>query len=148
MNKFSLVPLVLFTLLILSCDNKYLNETNVFNNYLNDNFHEKIPNDEHKYLLVGEFKCNGCVEKTFLEINKNVKDEKFNSVTIITYDLLIVPDSIENRTKVLLDENAMFERIGLSIANVTLVKTNNSKIVKIKVINLNEIEKVVYEEFN
>jgi len=148
MNKSILIPIAFFSFLLLSCNERYVNETKDFNKYLTDNYQEKIPINEHIYLLICTFNCSGCVQKTLLKISGKVKNNKCHSITILTYDLNKIPYSLKSKVNVLFDKNAQYENIGLSVANIALVKTNKRKIVTIQIINFDKIDKIVNSNFS
>jgi hypothetical protein len=112
----------------------------VFNNYLNDQYQETIPNENHTYLLISGFHCSGCLQKIFTDIYGKVHPEYFDSLTILTYDFSLIPSNIRKQSKILFDKDAVYENIGLSIANVTVIETINGGIKNIRVINLDDIE--------
>jgi len=138
---------LLFTLLFSSCNHKFAVETKSFQKYLGNSFHEKIPNDEHSYLLIATFRCSGCVENALLKISGKINANSINKITILTFDSSLLPDTLKGKIKVLLDKEAGYENIGISIANIALVKTSKGKIDKIRIINLDETDKIVEEEF-
>ncbi len=148
MNKHYLFFLLFISFLILSCNHRNENKTKTFNRYLINNFHEKIPDNEHIYLLISTFRCYGCTQKILFEISEKVQNGEKNSITILTYDLNIVPQDLQRKVKVLLDKNAQYEHIGLSIANIALLKTNKGKIMTIQMINLDKIDSIVKKYFN
>ena len=147
MNKYNLLFLIFIFILILSCNNRNEKETKSFQEYLTSNFKKQIPEEQHIYLLISRFNCAGCVQKIFFEISGKLKNKEIHSITILTYDLNLVPENLKNKITVLLDENAQYENIGLSIANVALIKTNKRKINSIQIINLNKITTIVNNEF-
>lgn len=134
-------------ILILSCNNRNEKETKAFQEYLTSNFKKQIPEDEHIYLLISRFNCAGCVQRIFFEISGKLKNRENHSITILTYDLNLVPENLKNKVTILLDKNAQYENIGLSIANVALIKTNKGKFNSMQIINLDKIETIVNKEF-
>ena len=135
-----------FTTFLQSCTTKYSDETISFQNYLGEVFHEKIPENKHVYLLIAQFRCAGCVEQSLGKIADKISKGLNSEVTIITYDNSIVPFALTRKVKVLLDKNAGYEAI-LSIANIALIKTENGKINAIEMINLDNSDKIIEEEF-
>jgi len=139
MNKSYLIIIAFFIFLIQFCNPHTDYETKVFETYLMDQFTETIPNNNHTYLIVSEFHCSGCLQKIFTDIYGKVRLEYFDSLTILTYDSTLIPEHIRKHAKVLLDKDVAYEYIGLSIANVTVVRTKNCSIKSIEVINLDDI---------
>lgn len=145
-NKLVL-SILLFSFFLISC-NRFRHETAGFNQYLSYTFHETIPEAEHTFLLLSSYGCPGCVEKTFLSISEKIKDQPKNKeITILTYDVSLVPTSLSQTVKVQLDANQGYENVGIPIANLAMVKTKNGKIVKIQMINLDNMDMILNEEF-
>ena len=145
-NKYFLFSTLLM-LIFLSCSNKFANETNSLKNYLSDTFHEKIPDAEHTYLLIATFRCSGCVENALQKISDKIRIDPNSNITIVSYDVSLIPDTLKAKVKVLLDTETMYENIGIPIANIALIKTSNGKIDKIEMINLDNADEIINEEF-
>lgn len=145
--KTKIIGLVfLFSILSQSCTNKYSEETKSFQKYLSDVFNEKIPESKHIYLLIAQFRCSGCVEQSLLKIAGKISNRENPEVTVLTFDTKLVPDTLSKQVKVLLDKNSGYETIQ-SIANIALIKTERGKIIEIKIINLDDTDKIIEEEF-
>lgn len=140
MNKYCLIIIVCLLILIQSCNSHFNYETEVFNKYLMDQYQETIPYDNHTYLLISGFHCSGCLQKIFTDIYGKASPKYFDSLTILTYDLTLVPNNVRKQAKILFDKDAVYENIGLSIANVTVIETINGGVKNIRVINLDDIE--------
>lgn len=138
---------ILISLLSHSCADKYSNETKLFQKYLGEVFHEKMPENKHIYLLIAQFRCAGCVEQTLGKIAGKVTRMSKPEVTVITYDSNLIPVSLTKNVQVLLDKDSGYEAIQ-SIANIALIKTENGKILTVKMINLDDSDKIIEEEFN
>lgn len=136
-----------FTLLLTSCNQKFSLESESFEKYLETKFGQNIKADSHYYLIVSQIRCNSCVIKTLDEIAKRVNKTNCDSFTILTNDSLLIPGEMRNKVNLLYDSYAEYDQINMPLANLTIVKTNNSQIQKIKVVNLNEIHDVVNREF-
>lgn len=145
-NKFALFVLLLI-FLSLSCNNQFAQETKSFKTYMSDIFHEKIPQNEHTYLLIATFRCSGCVENALMKISQKTNVGSENSITILTFDSSLIPDTLKNKVKVLLDKDAGYENIGIPIANIALIKSSKGKVDKIMMINLDDTDKIVDEDF-
>ena len=130
-----------------SCDTKFANETNYFQKYMNDIFHEKLSENDHIYLLIATFRCSGCVENALTKIYIKAKKGSGENITILTSNLSLIPDNLRKKVKVLIDKDAGYENIGIPMANMAMIKSSNGKIVKIMMINLDDTDKIVKEEF-
>lgn len=144
-NKY--IPAFLILLFLYACNDAYFNETRCFNQYLNKRFQSKIPIDEHTFLLVATFRCSGCVQNSLLSISEKINENSVNSTTIITSDTVLIPNSIREKIVILLDENKEYENIGIPIANLALFKTKKGKIIEIRILNLDNSEQIINEEF-
>ncbi|MDO9258034.1 MAG: hypothetical protein Q7U54_21150 [Bacteroidales bacterium] len=129
-----------------SCNDRYRNETISFQNYLSNTFKQKIPEVEHIYLLVSRFGCPNCIDQALIKISEKTVNKQEIGITIVTYDTTLVSKTFIKRAKILFDNNAEYETI-LPIANLALIKTERGKISKIKILNLDEMEKIIGEEF-
>lgn len=138
---------VLLIFLLPSCNNRYVHETIGFQNYLKEKFDENLPVNEHTFLLISQFACLGCIESALLKISEKTNLNSKYKITIITYDTLLIPNSLKYNTKILLDTKSSYENVGLSIANIALLKTSKGKIDKIEMINLDNADKIINEEF-
>jgi hypothetical protein len=140
-----LVCLAFFSLL--SCNTPYTKETENLKCYLSDNFQERIPGEKHTYLLIATFRCSGCVENALQKISDKIKIGPNSHITILSYDVSLIPDTLKAKVKVLLDKETKYENIGIPIANIALIKTSKGKIDKIRIINLDETDQIVKDEF-
>ncbi len=139
MNRVYFFVIIIFAYLLTSCNHRYKVETNAFQGYLLETFNEKIPSESHEYILISQFQCSGCVQRTLIDISNKFNGKQNDSITVITFDLDKVPEILKKKVTVLLDEDAKYEHF-LSIANVAIVKTNRGQIIDIKIINLDDIE--------
>jgi hypothetical protein len=114
---------------------------------MNDIFHEKLSENDHTYLLLATFRCSGCVENALMKISQKLNKRSGEKITILTSDLSLVPDNLRKKVKVLLDKDTGYENIGIPMANIAMIKTSKGKIVKIQMINLDDTDKIVNEEF-
>jgi hypothetical protein len=130
----------------LSCNNSFNSATNSFNNYLNSHFHENIPNEEHIYLLISTFKCSGCVENSLNIISGKIYNQSGTNITILTYDSTIVPESLKKKVEILVDNNADYEKTGIEMANILLIKTHHSIITRMLIIDLDNSEEIINDE--
>jgi hypothetical protein len=145
-NNLTLIG-ALFLSGLMACSNKYKIETVAFQKYLSSDFHEKIPEVEHTYLLIATFRCSGCVENSLAKIREKINTHSKDQITILTFDPSLIPANLQDRVKILLDRDTGYENIGISIANLALIKSNKGKIDKIRMINLDNTDKIVEEEF-
>jgi hypothetical protein len=146
--KNKIVFTLLAIMLISSCNTKFHEQSDAFNSYLLNQFHEKIPSAKHTYVVHSQFGCYGCVKQTFSLIDKLITKNQVDFISILTYDSTFLIGSLKNNCKVLFDKNAKYEQIGLDIANITLIKTLDGNIIEMEVISLNDIEDKIKDEFN
>ena len=137
---------LLCSILLQSCTNKYSEQTRSFQQYLGSVFHEKIPENQHIYLLIAQFRCEGCVERTLDKLADKLSKNPKTGVSIITYNEKLIPVSLTRKVEVLLDKNSGYETIQ-SIANIAFIKTDRGKILSIKMMNLDDSDQIIEEEF-
>ncbi len=147
MNKWNVVYLLLLVFTMISCNQEFSQETESFENYLKTTFDKDYKAAPHYYLIVSQFRCHACVIKTLDEIATRVNHTNANSFTILTFDFQIIPDEIRSKIEILSDSEEGYESLGISLANLTIVKTDNYKIRKITVVNLDEIQDIVSDIF-
>lgn len=140
MNKFVIGFFLIFILFASACSVKYENETLMFNKYLRETFDREIPVDIHTFLVESTFKCSGCVDKTYKKMSIQVNQNHPNSFTIITCDNNHVPKNLKNLITVLIDKNAKYESLGIPLANITIIETQENRIKSIRSIQLDKIE--------
>lgn len=148
LNKRLKYLLLVLILQVASCSSEYDMESKEFDDYLFQTFQEKIPETRHIYIVVGSFQCKGCVQKTLLKIDERVTGKVQNTCSILSATLEKIPLSLLQKVNLKLDNEFGFEKIGIDIANVTLIRTNHKKIELIKFIPLDEIDDIIDHEFS
>lgn len=139
--------LILCIFLVGSCsDNKSI-QNDSFREYLESNFREKIPDKEHIYILVSKFGCSGCVTNSLEKITSKISLKSNKSVTVLTFDGSIIPHDLQMKVPILIDSLDKYENLGFSIANITLIKTTNKKINQVRILNLDDMDQIINEEF-
>lgn len=131
---------VCFLFLLIACVDSFKYETRVFEEYYFNTFEEKLTTEPHLFMICSNFKCSGCIQKTFLFMEELCAERSVQNVSVITSDLQLVPKNIRDKTEVLIDSLALFDRLDIGVANVTLVEVKDKKVVMVKSIQLNEIE--------
>lgn len=135
MNKWIYLLFVL-----VACNNSYHYETRVFEEYCLNTFEKELAKEPHLYMISSNYKCSGCVQKTFLFMEELCRGKSLSNVSIITSDLQLIPSSISAKAIVLLDSVALFDRLDIGVANVTLLRVEGEEVVMLKSVQLNEIE--------
>lgn len=112
---------LIFSILLISCVNKYDKKTKLFNTYLIDNFNDQILNEKQIYFVIPAINCEGCVD--FLLNELKTSDLKAN--LIITYDY---QDYLPPNINVLIDTKKNIDRINLGISNTYIIITKEKQI--------------------
>lgn len=110
-------------------------ETKVFSYFLQETFNWKIAQEPHAYILVNGVMCKGCVSKVMLEL-PDLLPEKSSQHTIITNNPQVFSEEIKKRAYFYEDTTNLISSINLAIENITIVHTNEHKVVRIDKINL------------
>jgi hypothetical protein len=136
--KYLLITIFISISISFSCSdlkNKSEKQTEIFTDYLKENFNENISNELQYYFLISNYRCVGCVEKNLLELTEFINAGNSNHFTFITSDMNVFPDSLRTKVKILLDKNNKFDYLNLDIANLTLIETFGGEITFIKCFN-------------
>ena len=123
--KTKILGLVLLcSILLQSCTSKYSVQTRSFQQYLGSVFHDKIPENQHIYLLIAQFRCEGCVERTLDKLADKLSKNPKTGVSIITYNEKLIPVSLTRKVEVLQNKNSWYET-NKSIAHIALINISN-----------------------
>lgn len=128
--------LILFFLIFFLFQN-FEKESNLFNNYLIDNYKISIPNKQTSYLIISLKSCVGCKKKLLAEIETNVK-EKDNVTIIFSFLNKTIPNEIINLSKwsnVLLDKKDKISQIDFNASLPLLIRTKNKSIISIDTVD-------------
>ncbi len=132
----------IFVSIIISCtinqDDITDKKTKILSNYLKNNFSLNISAGIHYYVLVSDFGCHGCKEKTLSEFYAYINNYNKSSFTVISADQNLIPDSLKIKTEYINDFDKKLESINLDLANVTLIEVKDKKITLIKSFNPND----------
>lgn len=121
--------LVIFIFLFFSCRrSRYLEDTQLFNNYLKTYIHTSIPEDTVYYVLISEYGCDGCVGKVVMRMRENEKTMFI--VSEDTYKKHLKPKAVE-ADKYLIDSTGKIKRLQYHYHNVGIVQTANKEIYNI-----------------
>lgn len=102
-----------------------LSKTDIFQNYLNKNFINKLDlKKNHDYLIITSTGCGFCYKSTISLMNKNIKLIKDSSISIIYCENEYLTDSIKALKNSFCDTNCSILNYNLHITGVTLIKTN------------------------
>lgn len=130
---------LLITLVICGCsdkaEEKINRQTEIFATYLKSTFNYDLPESRRCFMLISRFRCIGCVEKNFRELEEYVNDENKNSLTFITSEKDYIPKTLKEKINTLYDESNKFENLNLDLANLTLIEVESRKIKFIKSLN-------------
>lgn len=139
-----LLILILFNILYCKSKNELITETEIFNNYLNTVYEFTIPENLHYFILLPEIVCLGCTHQNMQLLNKYVTEENGKNFTLIySANKNLIPPELHKKIKTYYDSHGNLDKLILNIANITLVKTNNHKIVFIKSVNANEEKTII-----
>ena len=125
MSKKILYLLVFCQLLTISCSK----ETKLLNKYLESEFRQSIPKEEHWFVFISSRRCSSYGKVDIKDLDANLVA---NKTTIICRETPIIPDSLIGRYIIRIDSNANFDYMGLPIHNICIIHTNNHRIVKNK----------------
>ncbi len=133
-KKLNLIFFV-FSVLAISCTEKYEKETKIFTNYLRNTHNLEISEETHTYFISPSIKCAGC-EAYFRElISAYRKNATLITSNPIDYE---VPENIT----VLLDSAKVIDKLNFGILNNYLIVTQRKKIVCIENLTPDKIDEI------
>ncbi len=127
-SKISVILLIVFTLAS-SC-NSYNNEKVKLKRLLAA-YDKDIGTKVHLYILKSPFSCSGCLQSSFLQLNKVIRSP-VNNITIIGSTKESIPESLLSRVVWIDDSKELIDRIFFESVNVIFIETRKSNIVNYK----------------
>jgi len=139
---------ILFFLLLTNCSPSIDNNSKEFNNMLMK-FNTSIPSDTHLYFLLPSFSCQGCTQQSFEKMAKYIIENDKPYITIIFQKSFVGMNVLRNIPVFLFDANNLLESLPFDVANLTIVKTKDNRILGIAYINPENIDQLInIELFN
>ncbi|NQT78073.1 MAG: hypothetical protein HQ565_10185 [Bacteroidetes bacterium] len=129
-------------LILLSCNKDHLIDTIAFNNYIKSEFNFELQVEKHCYILIPEYGCQGCMQDVLDKISKLINVENKSQYTFIASNEEVIPASLKSVVYIYYDRNNSLDKVSYDIANVTVVKSENKKIVYVQNINLDQSDNV------
>ncbi|MCU0433336.1 MAG: hypothetical protein MUC87_07785 [Bacteroidia bacterium] len=104
-------------------------QTRVFRKYLADVFADSIRAQKHVYIMVPGKGCKGCMANTLDRIRQLKPDSTYTTVIISSINTL--PEEMYP-VPFMFDEKGVMERINIRISNVTVIRTENTRILDMR----------------
>jgi len=137
--KFNIAALLFtFTLVLFSCSEKADRNTLMFSNYLLKEFKTRIPDSLHYYILLPKIACKGCSVSTLNEMDKLVRPETQRYFTFISTNEHVIPEDLKIARFFQFDAHGRLDDLDIGIANVTIIKTQASRVIFIKPVYADE----------
>lgn len=114
---------------IFSCTIPIDNNSKGFNKILKK-LGTSIPIEPHIYFLIPQVSCHGCVQKNLVCIDKFLKMQDSLYVTFISGILSFDLEKFNTRSRIYLDSNNYLNELPFNIANLSIIETNNSVIIR------------------
>ncbi|MBQ3843407.1 MAG: hypothetical protein II817_00305 [Bacteroidales bacterium] len=126
--KFFKIIIIIFTTLFFGCE-QYSKETESFRKAL-QNYDIDIPHDKYCFIVIPVFSCHGCIQKTWLWLEENVSIKNNYNITILDGDKddVFVKDI---NCELYFDTLQVLNNVCFDLANPTIIKTYNKKIISI-----------------
>ena len=132
------------TLLFFCCvtKSKKLDETKIFNEYLQRKFAKEIPESPHLFVITGDgcISCRVSAARFFIDMLKEDTSLK-TRITIIAADRYEFPDEICNDSRILVDEE--IRRFWfINYASVTIIEAEKRKITRIRWFDVQNLDSI------
>lgn len=124
-NSKKIIAAIVSVLLLAGCGS-YSKETDSFNNVLKQ-YDMEIPNEGHCFVVIPEFSCYGCIQETWLWLEKNVNERPNYDMTVIDFnkdDVFVKKINCD----VCFDTLGILNNVCFDMANPMIIKTSNKKI--------------------
>ena len=137
--KIKFVLLLITLIKVNTCSKSRIDRTTeIFSDYLNQQFKIQIPDELHYFVLIPRLVCKGCAEMTLRDLNTLINKDNRNKFTFISTNNEIIPNELKSKINLLHDDSGKLDNLNLEIANVTLVETLNHKVNFVKPFYLDE----------
>lgn len=130
--------LFILTLALCSCSEKADRNTVMFSNYLSEEFKAHIPDSLHYYILLPKIACKGCSVNTLNEMERLITPENQHCFTFISTNEHVIPKDLKIARFFQYDTHGRLDDLDMEIANVTVIKTQASRVIFIKPIYADE----------
>lgn len=127
-NTKKIIAVLASALLLAGCG-QYSKETDSFNKVLSQ-YDMEIPDGGHCFVVIPEFSCYGCVQETWLWLEKNVTEKQSYDMTVIDFnkdDVFVKKINCD----VCFDTLEILNNVCFDLANPMIIKTFNKKITSI-----------------
>lgn len=121
-----------------SCEEAPDRNTAIFSAYLLKEFNSTIPDSLHYYILIPKMMCKGCSANTLAELDTLINNENKHYFTFISTNDKILSEDPKLVKFYQYDSHGKLDDLDLDIANVTIVKTKEQKVIFIKPIYADE----------
>ncbi len=150
MKVISCIILLASMLLSFNCSDKSKDDRNteVFSNYLRDEFQLSIPEEKHYYLLIPRLICRGCVQAGITSIAENAKEDDYRKMTFITSNKESFLEPVKPHASILQDKAGKLDFLSINAANITVITTEKGKVTsvfKTTTENSDTIQRILFE---
>ena len=108
-----------------------------------------IPDEKHCFVVIPVYSCSGCVQRTWLWLKENVSKEPNRHITVIDCNKENVLAK-QVKCDVCFDTLRVLDKVCFDLANPTIIKTVDKKIMSITSIDSRYIDETLeleLEEF-
>ncbi len=123
------VLIAILSLLLLARCGHYSKETDGFSEALKV-YGMSIPDKKHCFVVIPAYSCLGCVQKTWLWLEKNISEKPNYHITVIDCNKENVFTKQIN-CDVRFDTSSVLDNVCFDLANPTIIKTVDKKITSI-----------------
>lgn len=138
------ILLIMMLSIFSHCKNvNHRDESSIFNGMLKSEFNTLLPEEKHYYILVPKIICSGCVYRNLDSLNYFINVENKNNFTLIYSDHKnLIPEKLFEKINIYFDKTGKIDILPLNVANITLVKSENCKVVFIRSVNSMQDESI------
>lgn len=140
MKNFPIICIGFLVVLISLCactSKPFSAETEIFKNYLHENFNCEIEPDIHYYFLSGSYACKGCISRYLTIIDSLLPKSNKNITLITTLDLKVLA-TLREKMNILQDTKGNLNYENLNLNNLTLFTTKSGEIIDISYYTVND----------
>lgn len=142
---------IILSILFIACQTDVYKKETLSFNWLLSCFETQIPEQEYIYMLMPSFSCIGCVQHTALHLDSLLVEESTNLTIIYAKnykDSKYQLEKLSSKALLFCDETDAIEKLNFTVANPTIIKTSNRKIMSIISMDIREIEQTLQKTFN